>query len=180
MYVNQDKVSATSKAGVETMLGFAQAQFGALERLAQLNIESARETLSDNAEHVKALLDAKDPQELVKLNAAYAQPAIAKVVTYSKGVYDVATQTHAAISQILEAHAAEMNRNFASVLENLSKNAPVGSDAAVSAMKTALAAVNTAYDSLSRVARQAAEVVEVNFANAANAAKVKQARKAVA
>ncbi len=56
------------------------------------------------------------------------------------------------------------------VLENLAKNAPAGSDAAVTAMKSALAAANTAYDSMSRVAQQAADVVEGNFAAATNVA----------
>jgi phasin family protein len=173
MYVTPDKFAATNKAGVEAMLGFAQAQFSALERLAQLNIESAKEAMADTAEHVKSMLDAKDPQELMKLNAAYAQPAIAKAVTYSKSIYDVATQTQSIVTRLVESHAADMNKAFVTLLDNLSKNAPVGSDAAVSAMKTALAAGNTFYDSLSRVAKQAAEVVEVNFANAASAAKTK-------
>ena len=177
MYVTPDKFAATNKASVEALLGFAQAQFGAIERLTQLNIESAKENFNDIAEHVKSLLDAKDPQELMKLNAAYAQPALAKAITYSKSVYDVAAQTQATISRLVEAHAADANKSVATLLDNLSKNAPVGADAAVSAVKTALAAANTAYDSLSRVAKQAAEVVEVNFTNAANAAKASKVRK---
>lgn len=171
MYVTPDKFAETNKAGVEALLGFAQAQFSAMERLAQLNIESAREALSDSAEHIKSLLEAKDPQDLIKLNAAAAQPAIAKAMTYSKSVYDVAAQAQSTVTKLVETHAADINKAFVTLLDNISKNAPVGSDAAVSAMKTALAAYNTAYDSLSRVAKQAAEVVEVNFANAAGAAK---------
>jgi phasin family protein len=177
MYVTPDKLAATNKAGVEAVLGFAQAQFGALERITQLNVESAKEALSDTAEHVKSLLDAKDPQELLKLNTAFAQPSMAKAVTYSKSIYDVAAQTQATVTRLMEAHAADINKSLVTLLDNLSKNAPVGADAAVSAVKTALAAANTAYDSFSRVAKQAAEVVEVNFTNAANAAKASKVRK---
>jgi phasin family protein len=177
MYVTPDKLAATNKAGVEALLGFAQAQFGALERFTQLNVESAKEALSDTAEHVKSLLDAKDPQELLKLNTAFAQPSMAKAVTYSKSIYDVAAQTQATVTRLMEAHAADINKSLVTLLDNLSKNAPVGADAAVSAVKTALAAANTAYDSFSRVAKQAAEVVEVNFTNAANAAKASKVRK---
>jgi phasin family protein len=165
-----DKFAANNKAGVEALMNFAHAQFAAIERIHTLNIESAREVMIDTAEQVKALFDAKDPQELVKMTVAYAQPAMAKAVSYSKNVYDVATQTQTTLTQLIESQAAELNKNVTTMLDNLSKNAPVGSDAAVSAVKTALAAVNTAYDSLSRVARQAAEVVETNFANAATAA----------
>jgi phasin family protein len=170
MYVTPDKFAASSKAGVEAALGFAQAQFAAFERLAQLNIESTKEVMADTADHVKTLLDAKDPQELIKLNTAYSQPALAKAVNYGKSVYDVATQTQASVTGLVEGHAAELNRNVVALLDTIAKNSPVGGDAALGAVKSALAAVNTAYDSLTRVAKQAAEVVDVNFANAASAA----------
>lgn len=170
MYVTPDKFAASSKAGVEAALGFAQAQFSAFERLAQLNIDSAKEVIADTAEHVKTLLDAKDPQDLIKLNAAYTQPALAKAVTYGKSVYDVATQTQQSVTGLVESHTAEVNRNVVSLLDTIAKNSPVGGDAALGAVKSAIAAMNTAYDSVTRVARQAAEVVDVNFANATSAA----------
>ncbi len=170
MYVTPDKFAASSKAGVEAALGFAQAQFAAFERLAQLNIDSAKEAIADSAEHVKTLLDAKDPQDLIKLNAAYTQPVLAKAVTYGKSVYDVATQAQATVTGLVESHTAELNRNVVSMLDTIAKNSPVGGDAAMNAVKTAMSAMNTAYDSVTRVAKQAAEVVEVNFANATSSA----------
>ena len=173
MYVTPDKFAASSKAGVEAMLGFAQAQFAAFERLAHLNIESAKEAIADSAEHVKTLLEAKDPQDLIKLNAAYTQPAMAKAVTYGKSVYDVATQTQATITGLVESHTAELNRNVVSMIDTLAKNTPVGGEAAMSAAGStpiAGSVMNTAYDSMNRVAKQAAEVVEVNFANATSTA----------
>jgi hypothetical protein len=57
------------------------------------------------------------------------------------------------------------------MLDKLAKNAPAGSDVAVAAVKSALAAANTAYDSVSKAARQATELAEANFAAASNAAK---------
>ncbi len=178
MYVSPDKIAASSKSGVEAILGFAQTQFEALEKIAQLNIESAKEAMVDGAEHVKTLLDAKDPQDLMKLNAAYAQPSLAKAVSYSKSVYDVATSTQAHVTKMIESQAAEMNRTMVSMLDTIAKNSPAGGEAAMGAVKTAMAAMNTAYDSLTRVAKQAAEVVDVNFANAATAAKKAPAKKA--
>ena len=174
MYVTPDKFAATSKAGVEATLAFVQTQFVAFERLAALSLNTAKEAFEESAEHMKSLLDAKDPQELAKLNQAYAQPALEKFASYGRSVYDLAAQTQTQLTKLVESQAAEVNKTFAATLDNLAKNAPAGSDVAVNAFKSALAAANSAYDNISKAAKQAAEVVEVNFANATGAAKAKK------
>lgn len=174
MYVTPEKIAASGKAGVDTLLAFANAQFAAFEKFAELNLNAAKATFEEAAGHVKALAEAKDPQEYAKLNTAFAQPAMDKAVSYGKHVYDIAAQTQASMGKIVEAQAAEANKAFTTLLDTVSKNAPAGSDPVVTAMKTALAAVNGAYDNISKAAKQAAEVVEVNF----NAATQKTRRKA--
>jgi hypothetical protein len=64
-----------------------------------------------------------------------------------------------------------------SALDKFAKNAPAGSDVAVAAVKSALAAANSAYDSLTKVAKQATEIAEANIA-AATAAVGKEKKKA--
>jgi len=68
------------------------------------------------------------------------------------------------LAKFLEAQAAEFNKNLIGLLDKVSKNAPAGSDVAVQAVKSALAAANTAYDSFNKVAKQATEIAEANFA----------------
>jgi hypothetical protein len=52
------------------------------------------------------------------------------------------------------------------LLDKVSKNAPAGSDVAVAAIKSMLAASNSAYDNLTKVARQATEIAEANVSAA--------------
>ncbi len=169
MYVSPEKFVATNKAAVDAVLELAGAQFAAFEKIAALNLATAKSLFEDTSEQVKALAEAKDPQELMKLNSSYAQPAVEKAVAYGKGVYDVAVQTQSSFTKVAEANVAEMNKAFVSLLDAAAKNSPTGSDAAVNAMKTALASFNSAYDSMQKVAKQAADVVEVNFAAASQA-----------
>ena len=166
MYVTPDKFAASSKAGVDATITLVQTQFAALERFAALNLNVAKSVFADSAEHFKSLLEAKDPQELAKLNSAFAQPALEKVAAYSRSVYDLASEAQAHVTKLAETQAAEFNKSIATTLDTLSKNAPAGSDVAVNAMKSAMAAANSAYDNITKAAKQAAEVVEVNFANA--------------
>ena len=83
--------------------------------------------------------------------------------TYSRSVYEVAAQTNGELAKFLEAQAAEFNKNLVGLLDKVAKNAPAGSDVAVQAVKSALAAANTAYDSFNKVAKQATEIAEANL-----------------
>lgn len=169
MYVTPEKLVATNKAGVDALVGIASVHFAAFEKLTALNVATARSMFEDAAEQLKAFAEIKDPQELVKLSSAFAQPNAEKAVAYGKTVYDVATQASSSLTKLAESNVAEMNKSMVALLDGMAKNAPAGSDAAVTAMKTALAAVNSAYDSIQKVAKQASDVIEVNFGAAAKA-----------
>lgn len=174
MYVSPEKIVASNKAAVDALVELASAQFAAVEKLAALNLATAKTMFDETTEHVKSLAEAKDPQELAKVNSTFTQPAVDKAVAYGKSVYDIVVHTQASFSKVAESNAAEMNKVFVSLIDAAAKNSPAGSEAAVTAMKNALAAVNSAYDGMRKVAKQASEVVEVNFAAAQTA---KPARK---
>ncbi len=55
------------------------------------------------------------------------------------------------------------------VAEYIAKNAPAGSDVAIAAVKSAIAAANTAYDNMTKAAKQVGEMAETNLAAATNA-----------
>ena len=171
MYFTPEQIAATNKAGVEAAIGLANAQFAAFERLSALNFNTAKTAFEESVGHAKALLNAKDLQELVSLNTAAAQPAIEKAIAYSRSVYDVTSQSKTEVAKLVEEQAAEFSKNLAGLLDKVSKGAPAGSDVAVAAVKSALATVNSAYDSFTKVAKQANEIAEANFASAATAAK---------
>lgn len=171
MYSTPEQIAAGNKAGVEAMLALANTQFAAFERLSTLNFNAAKAAFEESVGHAKALLGAKDVQEVVNLSAAAAQPALEKAVAYSHRIYEVASKTQGEVAKLVEAQAAEFNRNLVALLEKFSKGAPAGSDVAVAAVKSALAAANSAYDSFSKVAKQATEIAEANFAAATSATK---------
>ncbi len=171
MYVTPDQVVATNKAGVEALIGLAHTQFAAFERLSALTFNATKSAFEDSVAHTKALMNAKDAQEFMNVSAAGAQPALEKVIAYSRNVYDVATQSQSEVTKMVESQAGEMNKSVVSMLDKAAKNAPGGSDVAIAAVKSALAAANTAYDSMTKVAKQATELAESNFAAATAVAK---------
>ena len=167
MYLTPEQITSANKAGLETVLGFAGSQFAAFERLSVLNFNAAKAAFEEGLGRTKALLNAKDAQEYFALNTAASQPALEKVVAYSRGVYEVAAQSQSELVKFLEARSAEFSKTLVGILDKVSKSAPAGSDVAVAAVKSALAAASTAYDSFNKVAKQATEIAEANFAAAA-------------
>jgi phasin family protein len=171
MYVTPEQIQAANKANVESILAVANAQFAAFEKLATINAGAVKTAFEDSIANTRALLGAKDVQEFVSLQNAFAQPAIEKAIAYSKSVYEVATETNSELSKVAERRVAEWNENFVTLLDKVSKNAPAGSDVAVAAVKSMLAAANSAYDNLTKVAKQATEIAEANVSAATETVK---------
>jgi len=169
MYTTPEQIAGANKANVETLLTIANTSFASAERLAALNLNTARTVLEDSVNNAKSLLAAKDVQELVSLQAALAQPAFEKTVAYARSLYEIASQTQEEFSKIFDSQYVEMNKNVSSVLDKAAKNAPAGSDVAVAAVKSALAAANSAYETMNKAAKQVAEMAEANVSAATTA-----------
>ncbi|MBU0751913.1 MAG: phasin family protein [Gammaproteobacteria bacterium] len=164
-----EQLSTANKANVETLLTLANTAFASAERIAALNLNTARVLLEDAVGNAKALMAAKDVQELMTMQTALAQPALEKAVAYSRSVYEITTQTQEELGKVFEGQFAEINKNVSTALDKAAKNAPAGSDVAVAAVKSAIAAANSAYDSMSKAAKQVAEMTEANVAAATSA-----------
>jgi len=164
-----EQIAAANKANVESLLTLANTAFASAERLAALNLNTARNLLEDTVANAKALMSAKDVQELMNIQATLAQPSVEKAVAYSRSIYEIASQTQEEIGKIFEAQFAEANKSVTSALDKAVKNAPAGSDVAVAAVKSAIAAANSAYDSMTKAAKQVAEIAEANVAAATSA-----------
>ncbi len=171
MYVTPEQIQATNKTNVDAIVALASSQYAAFEKFANLNAAAFKSAFEDVLANARALAGAKDAQEFLSLQSSFAQPALEKAVAYSKSVYEVVTQTNAEMSKLTEKRVADWNDNFVSMLDKAAKNAPAGSDVAVTAMKQMIAAANSAYDNMTKVAKQATEIAEANVAAATETAK---------
>jgi phasin family protein len=179
MIVTPEQIAASNKAGIDAFLNLAHTQFAAFEKLSALNFNATKAAFEESVSLAKAFTSVKDVQEFVNLNASLAQPTLEKALAYSRNVYEVTSATQGEYTKAVEGQASEFNKSVVGLLDKVSKNAPAGSDVAVAAVKSALAAANTAYDSFTKVTKQATEIAQTNFA-AATAAVTKEAKKKAA
>ena len=173
-----EQIVAAQKANLETLFGLTQKAFEGVEKLVELNVQVARASLTEAAEHAQAVLSVKDAQELLALQAGLLQPSAEKAAAYSRHVYDIAAATNAEVTKVAEGQIADAQKKFMAVVDTAVKNAPAGTENAVALVKSAVAAANNAFDSVHKAAKQAADVAEANFQAVTNTAvKATQAAK---
>ncbi|MBT9494066.1 MAG: phasin family protein [Paucibacter sp.] len=165
-----EQIIAAHKANIDTLFGLTSKAFEGVEKLVELNMQVAKTALAEAMESSQAVLSVKDAQELLALQTTLLQPSAEKAASYSRHLYDIATSTNAAVSKVAEAQIADVQAKFSNVIESAAKNAPAGSENAVAMVKTAVAAANSAFESIQQATRQASEVAEANFEAAADSA----------
>ena len=179
-----EQLIAAQKANLETLFGLTNKAFEGVEKLVELNLQVAKTALGEAAETTKAALSVKDALELVALQASLLQPAAEKAAAYTRHVYDIAAATNAEVARVAEEQVSDAQQKFMSAVDTAVKNAPAGSENAVTLVKSALAAANNAYESVHKAAKQAADVAEANFqaitTTAVKAAQAPRAKRAAA
>jgi phasin family protein len=163
MLTTPEQLLTAHKANVETLLGLSGKTFEGVEKLVGLNLQVAKAVLGEAAATTHAALSVKDAQELLALQTATLQPVAEKAAAYSRKVYDIAAETGAEVAKVVEATASDAQKKFIAIVDTAVKNAPAGTENAVSFVKSAVSAANDAYASMQKVAKQAGEAAEANI-----------------
>jgi phasin family protein len=173
----QEQISAATKANFENQLALLTAltgkAFESVEKVIELNMSVAKAALEESTSNARQLLAAKDPQEFIALSASQVQPNAEKATSYGREVMTIVSGLQAEVSKAAESQISEHSRKLASLVDEVSKTAPAGSENVVAFMKTAIANANTGYEQLTKSTKQAVETMGANMNNAA--AQVSQA-----
>ena len=180
MYQTPEQLVALNKANLEMAMKFAGVALQGAERILDLQLKAAKTAFADSVENAKTIAAVKDLQQLAALKDSMAQPTIEKATAYAKSVYDVTTATQAEFGKLVEEQVSEFNKQVVTALDKIVKTAPAGSEVGIAALKSGIAAVNSAYDNVSKVAKQFTEVTQSNIEAVAKQAAegVKKVKKA--
>ena len=177
MYQTPEQLVAINKASLETAMKFAGVALQGAERILDLQLKAAKTAFADSVENAKTIATVKDIKELASLKDSMAQPSLEKATAYAKSIYDVTAATQAQFGALVEVQVSEFNKQVVTALDKMVKTAPAGSEVGIAAFKSAIAAVNSGYDNISKVAKQFSEATQSNIEAAAKQA-VNGAKKA--
>ena len=163
MFATAEQFTATNKTNLDAVQGLATTSFAGLEKLVELNMAAAKALMTESFSHATNLMSAKDLQAAMALQTAMVSPLAEKTVSYSRHVYGIAVEAGAEFTKALEGKTAEAQKTFSQVVENVTKNAPAGTESAVAVLKSALTSSQNAIDSAQSSAKQALAMAESNM-----------------
>jgi phasin family protein len=153
-----EQMTAAQKENITTTVALAGIAASTAEKAIDLNVAALKSAMTSATENGKALADAKDVQSVTAMQSQIAQPAFEAFASYLKDSYEIMSAAQNELGKIVEAKMTEVNKVIVSGLDQAEKNAPAGSDMAVAAMKSAIAAANQTYDAFAKAGKQVQEV----------------------
>lgn len=167
MTYTAEQFVSVNKANVEALEGLASQAYSGIEKLVELNLAASKSVLGESFGHIQAMLGAKDAQEVLALQTGLLKPLTEKTTAYGQQVYSLAAGTSSEMMKAFEVQAAEAKNSFSKAVDDLVKNAPAGTETAIAAFKSAVAAGQSMIETAQNSAKKAMEVAEFNVTEAA-------------
>jgi phasin family protein len=149
--------------------GLTNQALQSIEKLVELNMHIAKQSLGESMSSAKKALEVKDIQQLLAHQAEAVQPMAEKIMAYSRHLYELAHETQVSFTNSAEKEFQEGQKKMNALVEDWTKNAPSGSDAAVLAMKQAITSAANVFETSQNAVKHAVEVAQTNLSNATSA-----------
>jgi phasin family protein len=170
MFSSPDQFSNATKATFETQMAamndLANKALKSVSDLVELNVATIKSSMEHSSAAAQQMLAAKDAQEFFSLTAANAQPNTEKAVEYARHLADITSKAQAEFTKATEIRIAETSRQVTSLIEDLAKSAPAGSENAIAMLKTTMANAHAGYEQMTKAAKQAGVAMEDNLSQA--------------
>ncbi|MDD2103572.1 TIGR01841 family phasin [Pseudomonas putida] len=171
-FFNPEKLQTVQKANLDLLQQISGKVFASVEQLSQLQFKALRESTEEQFEGVRKLLAVRDPQGFADLQASFSQPGAQteRLAEFNRQVQALIVGTHSDIAQLTSNQVEAGTAQVQEFVEEISKNAPAGSEPVVAAFKSGLANAGTVFESAQKTAKQATEAAQGNFDSASAAA----------
>ena len=163
MYNPTEQFADIGKTNYANAIKLAALSLENAEKIVKLNMNTAKLALAQGVESAQAVASVKDVQELLALRSKLTEAGVQTATGYSKTLYELASEAQAEYTAFAEEAWSSYQKGVAAFVENASKNAPAGSDAAVNAFKSTFAASTAAFDQFQKAAKQAVTMADANI-----------------
>ena len=165
-----DYYSTFLKKSTKTMSDFSDVAFDKFVQVNDHNIKFTKNALDGTNSAVATMLEVKDPKEFIEFAQNSVGPVSAKVTDYFKTLYKINSDFLKSGSEYVESESEEINKIITDQVEEMSKNAPAGTEGAFLLMtKSSLAASSSTYESMTKAAKQVFDIVDSNIEAATKA-----------
>jgi phasin family protein len=163
MTIQVNPFSEMSRTGLDAAARLTRISMNNAERVISLQLQYAKGTLEQATATAKAASGAKDVQELLSVRTRSAENAVEWLMNYSRSFYEVASETQSELSKLAEERMSSFQQAVTEGVEQAAKSTPGGSDMAVAAMKSSLAATTAAFDTFTKAAKNVASYTDAGI-----------------
>ena len=148
------------RAAAETAARATRISLDSAERAFAVQLEYVKGAVTQAAINAKAVSQVTDVQGLMALPSRLAETALENMMGYSRSLYEIASEAQSEYSRLAEERMAVFQAAMAETVDQAAKAAPGGSDVAVAAFKSQLAATTAAFDTLTKAAKSFASYAD--------------------
>lgn len=123
MYKNTS-LTEINKAGYDTAIKLATLSLDKIERLAKLNLKTAKSAFADGVENANAIAGVKDMNAFLALNAGFAEAGVQNALVYTRSVYGIASDAHSEFTVLAEESLAAYAKGVNEITNAAAKIVP--------------------------------------------------------
>lgn len=150
-----ENLGELNRRNLDAAMRLAQLSIENSQRVMALQNELARELFNDGVENARAQSGAKDPQELLRLRAAYAQDTAQKMMSTAQKVAEIGNEARVEFSRMLTEQLASGSQEMADAFQGFFKTLPGQNPNMLEAMQQAMATANSAFEQMAKASTAA-------------------------
>jgi phasin family protein len=174
---NPEQASAAQRVSVDTTFALANKAFESFQKVVDLNLKTIRSGLTETEALLANALSGKSPQERTTLPGGAAEPFAPRIQSYYSQLFAIVANAQLEFVNVANGQFAEQQRKLQNLVDEAAQHAPAAAESAIIALKSAITATGTWYETTCNVAQQAIHVAESN-AEAVSTAVSKTAKRA--
>jgi phasin family protein len=159
-----EQLVSAQRGNVTTLFALTNQAFHGFQKVIELNLQVVKSTLVEGEASWQEALSGKAPEALLTSQVNATQLVSEKVLSYSRHLYEIASGTQVEFLKVAQAQYEQHNRSAQTLVDGFAKNAPAGSEAAITALKSAYSTASLTYETVRKAATQAIELAQSNFA----------------
>ena len=173
-----EQFAGINKGGFDNAVRVTTLSLKNAEHLAKFNFQAAKAALEHGVQSAGVVGGIKDVKEFAAVNTKLTEAGVQHALGYTRGLYEIVAQGQAEFSALANDAWAGYANGVNAWVETAAKNAPAGSEVAVRALKSTVAATNAAYEQFSKATQQIVSLTDATMRAAiANASKAAPATK---
>lgn len=150
MVTKNEALNELNRKNMEAAMRLAQLSIENSQRVMALQSELARELFNEGVANAKAQAEARDPQEVLRLRAQYAQETAQKMMQTAQHVAVIGNEARVEFARMLTEQLASGNQEMTDAFQGFFKNIPGQNANMLDVMQQAMTTANSAFEQIAQ------------------------------